>query len=320
MNILAEARNVFDIEIDALKRVRDSLDGAFEWAVDAVRNCEGKVILTGVGKTGHIASKIAATLSSLGTSAFFMNAAEAMHGDLGLVERHDVVIIVSNSGESEEIKGILPSLEAIGAKIIAVTARAESTLAKSSYVSVVFPKFSEACYMNLAPTSSTTCALVLGDALAIICAKAYGFTEENFGLFHPGGLLGKKLLTRVSDAALSRAESAVLPVTASLTDVITVMCNFPCGIAALINADETVAGVISDGDIRRLINAKRDIYSLSAADVMTTHPLCLEAGALAAEALELLRRKQTHAAPVLKDGKCAGIITVNAILSAGLRI
>jgi arabinose-5-phosphate isomerase len=320
MNILAEAQSIFDIEIDALKRVRDSLEGAFEQAVDAVIKCKGKIILTGVGKTGHIASKIAATLSSLGTSAFFMSAAEAMHGDLGLVERRDVVIIISNSGESEEIKGILPSLEAIGAKIIAVTAEAESTLAKNSSISIVFPKSSEACYLNLAPTSSTTCALVLGDALAIICAKAYGFTEKNYGLFHPGGLLGKKLLTRVSDAALARDESAVLPVTISLTDVITGMCNFPCGIAVLVNADETVAGVISDGDIRRLIKAKRDIYSLSASAVMTTQPLCVDADVLAAEALELLRRKQTHAAPVLKDDKCVGIITVNAILITGLKI
>jgi arabinose-5-phosphate isomerase len=320
MNVLAEARNVFDIEIGALQRTRDSLGCTFEQAVDAVRNCKGKVILTGVGKTGHIASKIAATLSSLGTSAFFMNAAEAMHGDLGLVEQRDVALIISNSGESEEIKGILPSLKVIGAKVIAVTAKIESTLARNSDIVLVFPKFNEACYMNLAPTSSTTCALVLGDALAIICAKAYGFTEENFGLFHPGGLLGKKLLTRVSNVALARKESAVLPVTASLPGVITVMCNFPCGIAALVNADETIAGVISDGDIRRLINAKRDIYSLNAADVMTTHPLCVDASTLAAEALKLLYKKQTHAAPVLKDGKCTGIITVNAILSAGLRI
>jgi arabinose-5-phosphate isomerase len=320
MNVLTEAQNVFDIEIDALQRTRDSLGGAFEQAVDAIRNCKGKVILTGVGKTGHIASKVAATLSSLGTSAFFMNAAEAMHGDLGLVEQRDIVLIISNSGESEEIKGILPSLKVIGAKLIAVTAKIESTLAGSSDITLVFPKFTEACYMNLAPTSSTTCALVLGDALAIICAKAYGFTEENFGLFHPGGLLGKKLLIRVNDAASKRTESAILPKAESLIEVISVMCNFPCGIAVLVNSDETVAGVISDGDIRRLIKAKRDLYSLNAEDIMTVHPLCVDADALAVEALKLLYKKQTHAAPVLKDNKCTGIITVNAILNAGLKL
>ena len=199
MNIINEAKRVFDIEISALEKTRDSLDGDFEAILRAVISCTGKVIITGMGKPGHIGEKLAATFSSLGTPSFFLHPAEAMHGDLGMVAKDDVVIAISFSGESDEIVKILPTIKLIGAKLIGITGNGNSTLAEASDIVQVLPDFEEACYLGLAPTSSTTVALCYGDALAVVASGVYGFKDADFGKFHPAGALGKKLIYRVND-------------------------------------------------------------------------------------------------------------------------
>jgi len=320
MNEISKAQEVFNNEIAAIEKTRDSLNGTFEKIIEVLlsQKNKGKIIVTGIGKTGHIAAKVAATLSSLGSPAFFMNAAEAMHGDLGLVESEDVIIIISKSGESEEIKNILPSLKLIGATVIALTNNKNSTLALNGDIVYVFPPFDEACNLNLAPTSSTTAALVLGDAIAVVLSERYGFSHSDFGLFHPGGLLGKRLLLKVSDVAFGIDKCAVLNKSVMLTDTISEMCKSLCGLAVLINEDGSIAGVVSDGDIRRQINEKRDIYSIAVADIMTKTPKYIDFDELAINALDILNKNNITAAPIVKNGKFAGVITIDRIVGAGL--
>ena len=197
-DVRKEAQSVFNKEIEALRKTQDSLGEDFERLVELVLNCRGKVILSGMGKPGHIGSKIAATLASLGTPAFFMHPAEGMHGDLGMVTKDDVVVLLSYSGESEEVTRLLPVLQEIGCETVAITGQSKSTLARECRHSLVFPEFEEACYLHLAPTSSTTALLVLGDALAVTVAKLRNYTREDFGFHHPAGALGKKLLVNGS--------------------------------------------------------------------------------------------------------------------------
>ena len=192
MDILEDARRVFEIEIKALQVTRDRLDDTFIEIINLIVKCEGKVIITGMGKPGHIATKLAATFASLGTSSFCLHPAEAMHGDLGMISEKDIVIVMSYSGESDEIISILPNIKLIGAKIIALTGNAQSTLAKAADIAQILPKFDEACHLGLAPTSSTTVELVYGDALAVVASEIYGFKEADFGKYHPAGALGKK--------------------------------------------------------------------------------------------------------------------------------
>ena len=210
LNVIDEAKEVFDIEIESLKKVRDSIGEEFVEAIISIMNCKGKVIVTGMGKSGHIARKIAATFASLGTSSFFLHPAEALHGDLGMIEKDDLVISISYSGESQEINNILPNIKIIGAKIIGITGNENSTLAKNSDILLDFPKFEEACALKLAPTSSTTASMVIGDALAVITSKLKNFQKYDFALFHPSGSLGKKLLVKVKDIMFSNDKNAIV--------------------------------------------------------------------------------------------------------------
>ena len=197
MNKLLEGKKVFEIEIEALNRTKDALDETFVAILDLITSCKGKVIVTGMGKPGHIAKKLAATFASLGTPAFCLHPGEAMHGDLGMIAENDIVIAISYSGESDEIVKILPNIKLIGAKLVGITGNANSTLAKYSDIVQVFPNFDEACYLGLAPTSSTTVTLCYGDALAVVASGVYGFQKSDFGKFHPAGTLGKKLILKV---------------------------------------------------------------------------------------------------------------------------
>ena len=210
MDIIKEAHHVFDTEIDALKKMRDNLDSIFCTIVEKIVACEGKIIFCAIGKPGHVATKIAATFSSLGTPAVFLHPAEAMHGDLGMISEQDIVIIISYSGESDEIINILPNIKLIGADIIAITANGESTLAKNADIIQVLPQFEEACRMGLAPTSSTTVEMCYGDALAVVASLIYGFDKVDFGKLHPAGALGKKLILKVKDLMHSGEENALI--------------------------------------------------------------------------------------------------------------
>ena len=225
MDIIKEAQWVFNTEIAALEATRDSLDETFEAILYCILHCRGKVVITGMGKPGHIGTKIAATLASLGTPAFFMHPGEAMHGDLGMVTDQDVVILMSYSGESEEITRLLPTLREIGCITIAITGNPKSTLAKACQMHFYFPHFEEACYMHLAPTSSTTALLVLGDALAVVASKLRNYRKEDYALHHPAGALGKKLLVKVSDIMHSGSENAVIMLGSTLQSAIIEMSS-----------------------------------------------------------------------------------------------
>ena len=319
MDKLAEARRVFDIEIEALQKMRESLDGTFIQILDEIVACQGKVIVTGMGKPGHVGTKIAATLASLGTSSFFLHPAEAMHGDLGMVTSNDLVIAISYSGESEEIIKILPNIKMIGARIIGITGNADSTLAVNSDIVQVLPKFKEACYLGLAPTSSTTVELCYGDALAVVASGIYGFKDADFGKFHPAGALGKKLILRVEDLMTTGEKNAVVPADATLKDVILELSKKGLGIVSIVDERGCLLGVITDGDLRGQLLKGVDIYSLSVDDIMSKHPFTIRNNRLAVEALNVLKKRNISYMPVLDaERRVVGTIRMKDIVNVGI--
>ncbi|MCI9098924.1 MAG: KpsF/GutQ family sugar-phosphate isomerase [Lachnospiraceae bacterium] len=319
MDKLAEARRVFDIEIEALEKTRDALDDTFVQILDMVAACRGKVILTGMGKPGHIAKKLAATFASLGTSAFFLHPAEALHGDLGMISERDIVIAISYSGESEEITHILPNIKMIGAKIIAISGNKDSTLVKNSDIAQILPKFSEACYLGLAPTSSTTAVLVYGDALAVAASSVYGFKDTDFGMYHPAGSLGKKLLVKVSDLMKSGEDNAMISPNAALKEAVVELSRKALGIVVIAGDDQRIQGVITDGDLRRQLEKGVDIYSMHVDDVMSRNPIVISQHKLAAEALQIMKKKNVSCLPVVGEkNECVGIIRLQSILNHGI--
>ncbi len=318
-NIIDEAKNVFKEEIKVLKLVKESIDDKFVDIINEIKNAKGKVIVTGIGKSGHIAAKISATLSSLGTSSFFLHPAEAMHGDLGMVQKEDVVIAISYSGESEEVLNILPNLTMIGCKIIAISGNENSTLCQYSEIAYIFPKFNEACKLNLAPTSSTTAALVLGDALAIVLSKIYGFKEKDFALFHPAGTLGKKLTIRVKDIMRTNGKFPILLTGESMDNAIIEISKNPCGISVVTDNENYLIGVFSDGDLRRALKKNVDIYELKIDEFITKNPIVVNESEFAVSALYTMKDKKISAMPVLDaQAKVVGIIHIQDIINAGI--
>lgn len=318
-NIIDEAKNVFKEEIKVLKLVKESIDDKFVDIINEIKNAKGKVIVTGIGKSGHIAAKISATLSSLGTSSFFLHPAEAMHGDLGMVQKEDVVIAISYSGESEEVLNILPNLTMIGCKIIAISGNENSTLCQYSEIAYIFPKFNEACKLNLAPTSSTTAALVLGDALAIVLSKIYGFKEKDFALFHPAGTLGKKLTIRVKDIMRTNGKIPILLTGESMDNAIIEISKNPCGISVVTDNENYLIGVFSDGDLRRALKKNVDIYELKIDEFITKNPIVVNESEFAVSALYTMKDKKISAMPVLDaQAKVVGIIHIQDIINAGI--
>lgn len=318
MNKLLEARKVFDIEIEALKKTRDCLDTVFVQILDTILQCSGKIIITGIGKPGHIAEKMAATFSSLGTPAFYLHPAEAMHGDLGMISSSDVVILISYSGESDEIITILPNIKLIGAKSIGITANSESTLATNVDIVQILPEFEEACYLGLAPTSSTTVELCYGDALAVVASGVYGFKEVDFGKFHPAGALGKKILYKVEDVMIKEQFNAIICEDRMLKDAIIELSRKGIGMVSVINKKRELVGVITDGDLRRQLEKGASIYDLYVKDVMTQKPITIEQGKLAVEALKILKEKNISALPVMKGTFVVGTIRLQDILGVGI--
>ncbi|MCM3412433.1 KpsF/GutQ family sugar-phosphate isomerase [Metabacillus litoralis] len=318
IDILSEARYVFDTEVNAINLVKDALDERFVQIVELISNCKGKVVVTGMGKPGHVSRKIAATLSSLGTSSFFLHPAEAQHGDLGMISSNDIVIAISYSGESEEITRILPNINLIGATIIGIAGNQNSTLVRYCDYSFVFPRFMEACSMNLAPTSSTTVEMVLGDALAICLAKIYGFQENNYALYHPAGSLGKKLLIKVSDIAHTGERNAVAMVGTKLKDAIIEMSTKAIGILNVVNEENELIGVFTDGDLRRTLTREVNVYELSVDDVLVKTPISINSDMLAVDALKLMKDKNISALPIIQNGKLIGTVRVNDILGVGI--
>lgn len=318
MDKLAEGKKIFDIEIEALKKTRDALDDTFVRILDMITECKGKVIITGIGKPGHIAAKMAATFASLGTPSFYMHPAEAMHGDLGMISSNDVVIVISYSGESDEIIQILPNIKFIGAVLVGITGNPDSTLAHASDIVQVLPEITEACHLGLAPTSSTTVTLTYGDALAVVSSEIYGFTDTDFGKFHPAGSLGKKLIFKVEDVMKSGNDNAVVRDDASLKEVIIELSKKGLGIVSIVNEQGELQGVITDGDLRRQLEKGVDVYELWAQDVMSRKPITIETNRLAIEALYLMKENNVSCIPVLNNRVPIGTIQLQAIINIGI--
>lgn len=318
-DIVSEAKRIFDIEITALEKTKEEIGPMFEELVQLIMKCEGKVVFTGMGKPGHIATKIAATFASLGTPSFFMHPGEAMHGDLGMVEAKDIVILMSYSGESTEVTELMPVLHEIGCKTVAVTGKAKSTLAKECQYSYVFPEFEEACYMHLAPTSSTTTLLVLFDAMAVVISKLRNYTKEDFGLHHPAGALGKKLLIKVEHLMHSGEENAVVKEGSSLQNAIIEMSSKGLSMVTIIDNDNNLKGIITDGDLRRFLEKGVDVYSAVVDEVMTKTPKNIDSREMAVNALQMMNDAKITCTPVLnEDKKVIGTILMQDIMKAGI--
>lgn len=313
---LTEAKRVFTKEIDALERTKEYIGETFERFVEIILLCDGKVIMTGMGKSGHIARKMAATFSSLGTPSFFLHPAEALHGDLGMISEKDVVIALSHSGESEEMVRMIPSIRMIGAKLLSITGNGNSTLAKHSDLTETMPEFEEACSLGLAPTSSTTTVLVYGDALAVAASQKKDFGREKFGLYHPAGTLGKRLLTRVSDIMVSGDEKPEVQTTVSLKEAIIELSRKQVGVVAIMKGDR-IKGIITDGDLRRALEKECDVYSMKADEIMTRNPICILEDKLAVDAMKLLQDKNIASLLVVDgSGSYCGVVTLQGVIKA----
>ncbi len=314
---LALAHATFDIEAAAVLGLKARLGDSFAQAVALALAIPGRVVVMGMGKSGHVGRKIAATLASTGTPALFVHPAEASHGDLGMVTAHDLVLVISNSGESQEISAIIPVLKRLGTPLVAMTGNPESSMAQHATVWLNTAVDKEACPLNLAPTASTTAQLAMGDALAVALLDARGFKAEDFARSHPGGALGRKLLTHVSD--VMRAGDAVPRVapTASFSELMREMSAKGLGATAVVDAQGGVLGIFTDGDLRRWVERGVDLRDKTAQDVMHAHPATIAADALAVDAVELMERRKITSVLVLDAaGQLCGAVNTNDLMRA----
>jgi len=308
MSYLQQAREVFETEAMAVRALSDQLDAHFDRAIDLMLACKGRVVVCGMGKSGIIGKKIAATLASTGTPSFFLHPAEAFHGDLGMLKHHDVLLSISNSGETDEILRLIPSILRIGVKHVTIVGNTTSTLARHAEAVLNISISREACPLQLAPMASTTAALAMGDALAAVLMTARGFKEDNFALFHPGGSLGRKLLTKVGDEMKTASLPTCAP-DASLQTLIMQMTEGKMGLVAVCDAGNMLAGLITDGDLRRALGnyAPTEFFALTARDLMTENPVTISPDARAAAADALMHARKITALLVAKEGHLVGV-------------
>lgn len=321
MDIIQEVKTVFDTEIEALVKVRDIMDDSIVEAVNMIYQCTGKVAICGMGKPGHIACKISASMSSMGIPAFVLHPAEAQHGDLGVLDIDDIIIIISNSGETAEICAILPNLKIIGIPIIAITSRNDSTLAQYAECTISTEKVKEASNLGLAPTSSTTVELVIGDAIAVVVSKMKKFKKENFALFHPAGTLGKKLLTKVSDLMITGQNLPFVYSGATYENAISVLAETSYGAIVIVASDMKLKGIFTDGDFKRFASNSDYPRGLLIDDVMTNNPISIKSDELAIEALKLMekRKHKIHCIAVTDaTNKVVGLIRNHDVIDAGI--
>jgi arabinose-5-phosphate isomerase len=304
---LALARKVLETEAAAILALVARLDGTFDAAIGLLKNCRGHVILTGMGKSGIICRKIAATLTSTGTAAVFLHPAEAIHGDLGVIRADDVVIALSYSGETDEILRLLETIRRLGAKLIAITGSPASTLAQAADVTLDCSVTEEACPMNLVPTASTTAALAVGDALAMTLLVEKGFRQEDFASLHPGGKIGKRLM-RVESLMHSGKSCPVVRIDTRMRDVIYEMSSKKLGMTCVVDGGDRLVGIITDGDLRRHMEKAAAILDLDAATLMTPDPVSIAPATLAAEALNVMERRKITALVVVDAGRVAGVV------------
>jgi arabinose-5-phosphate isomerase len=317
--LIAAGRRTLDIEARAVQALASRIDEQFASACQLCLGATGRVVVTGLGKSGHVGGKIAATLASTGTPSFFLHATEAAHGDLGMVSRGDVVIAISNSGETPEVVMLLPHLKRLGLPVIAITGGSTSTLAQAANVNLDVSVAEEACPHNLAPTASTTATLAMGDALAIALLEARGFTPEDFARSHPGGSLGRKLLLRVADVMRSGDELPRVGPDTALAAGLIEMTRKRLGLTAVVDAQQRVLGVFTDGDLRRVIDRQVDLHATTMQHVMTANPRCIQAQALAAEAVNLMEQHGITALLVVDASQqLVGVLNIHDLLRAGV--
>ncbi len=316
---IESAQRTIRMEADAVQQQAKHLDDNFITACELILNCQGRVVVTGMGKSGHIGNKIAATLASTGTPSFFVHPGEASHGDLGMITRGDVVIALSNSGETSEVTTLLPLLKRLAIPLISITGSTSSTLAKFSNAHLFIDIEQEACPLDLAPTSSTTAALVVGDALAIALLEARGFSPEDFAFSHPGGSLGRKLLLKVSDIMHSGDR---LPLVQSGTPLQTALLEITrkgLGMTGVVDQDNHLVGIYTDGDLRRTLDQGLDIHKVMVNEVMTLEPITVREEQLAAEAVEIMQQKKVNALLVTDSKqKPTGALNMHDLLRAGV--
>ncbi|HQP91097.1 MAG TPA: KpsF/GutQ family sugar-phosphate isomerase [Candidatus Omnitrophota bacterium] len=316
---IEEARKVFKIESDAVNALSKRINEDFNKAIKILSCCRGRVIITGMGKGGIVGQKISATLSSTGTPSLFLHSAEAIHGDLGRVTKYDVVLAISNSGETEEVVRLLPLIKKIGAKLIALTGNPRSTLAKHSDCMLDVSVEKEACPLGLAPTASTTAALAMGDAIAVCLLKEKGFREEDFAFYHPGGALGKRLLLKVEDIMRKGHANPVVSEDVLVRDVLLKITDARAGAASVVDKKGRLAGIFTDGDLRRHLKTDSNLALKKVRDVMTKNPITISKEGLAAHAVRILKEKRIDEIPVVdKKRKPIGMLDVQDLLKAGL--
>ncbi|MDP4114781.1 MAG: KpsF/GutQ family sugar-phosphate isomerase [Bacteroidota bacterium] len=313
-------REVVNIENNAITTLLNSIDDEFAKAVDIIINCKGRVVLTGMGKSGLIARKIVATMNSTGTAAFYLHPTDAMHGDLGMVRKDDVVLLISKSGETEEVLYLIPMLKRLDVKLIAMSGRRDSKLVKECDIFLNIGDSEEACPHDLVPTSSTTATLVLGDALSIVLLRKRGFSAQDFAFLHPGGSLGKRLSLKIKEIMLMDEKIPVVNENASIKDVILEITSKRLGTTCVTNENKELLGIITDGDLRRLLEKTLDIHNLVAKDIMTINPKVMDKELLASFALQQMENFKITTLIIVNDQKQpVGIVHLHDLINLGLR-
>ena len=318
--VIEKAKQVLKIESEAIQALINRIDDTFVKTVDLLDKCKGRVVITGIGKSGIIGKKISATLASIGVPSIFLHAADGTHGDLGMITSNDIVIAISNSGESEEILNLLPAIKRFNVTLVSMTGNLNSTLAKKSNIVLNISVKEEACPLGLVPTASTTATMALGDALAMALLDKRGFKEQDFAVLHPSGSLGKKLLIQVDDLMHIGSNIPIINKDAPLKDVIMEISSKKLGMAIVVNQDDKVLGIITDGDLRRLMEKKeKDTFKTTAEEMMSTNPKTIEKNALAARALQIMEKHSITSLIITNGSKGpTGIIHLHDILKAGV--
>jgi len=309
---------VIDTEIAALQEITQFVDESFAQACQLILDCKGKVIVMGMGKSGHIANKIAATLASTGTPAFFVHPSEASHGDLGMISQDDVVLAISNSGSSAEILTLFPVIERVGTPVISMTGNANSPMAKLAQIHLSIAVSKEACPLGLAPTSSTTATLAMGDALAVALLQAKGFTADDFALSHPGGALGKKLLLRVMDVAHTQNQLPLVDSDVTISHALVEVSEKGLGMTGVTDKQGQLIGIFTDGDLRRTLDQRLDFHTTTIAQVMTKQPTVINGNILAASALKTMEERNINGLFIVENGAPIGALNMLDMLRAGV--
>lgn len=319
LSFIEQGLRVLDIERQALFDIKQYVDDNFHQACQLMYDCSGRIIIIGMGKSGHIGHKIAATLASTGSPAFFVHPGEASHGDLGMITKNDVVMLISNSGETSEVLNIIPVLKRLGAKIISMTGNTQSTMATLANVHVCIKVEKEACSLGLAPTASTTATLAMGDAMAVALLEARGFTADDFALSHPGGSLGKRLLLTLKDVMHSGVNTPIITTSQTIKDALIEMTAKGLGMTAIVDDNQQLAGLFTDGDLRRILDAQINIHQDSITSVMTKNPYVAQQDMLAAEALKIMEDKKINGLIIVNDNnQPIGAMNMHDLLKSGV--